>query len=97
MIGNSSSGIWEAATFGVPVINIGTRQEGRTRQANIIDIGYNYESFKNAVDQIESSSFQKSISHMENIYFYPDSGKKIYSVVKREINNPKLLNKRVVL
>ena len=97
MIGNSSSGIWEAATFGVPVINLGTRQEGRTRQPNIIDISYNYESFKNAINQIKSSSFQESIRYMKNLYFYPDSVKKIYSVVKKEINNPKLLNKRVVL
>jgi UDP-hydrolysing UDP-N-acetyl-D-glucosamine 2-epimerase len=97
IIGNSSSGIWEAATFGVPAINIGTRQEGRTRQANIIDISYSYESFTNAVTQTKSWQFQQSISNMSNIYFDKNSAKKIYSVVKKEINNPNLLKKRVML
>ena len=97
IIGNSSSGIWEAATFGVPVINIGTRQEGRTRQANIIDISYDYESFKSAVNQVKALKFQQTIRHMQNIYFQKNSVKKIYSVVKKEINNPNLLKKRVIL
>jgi GDP/UDP-N,N'-diacetylbacillosamine 2-epimerase (hydrolysing) len=38
MIGNSSSGIIEAATFGTPVVNIGKRQMLRERNANIIDV-----------------------------------------------------------
>lgn len=37
LVGNSSSGIIEAATFGTPVVNIGTRQSMRQRNANIID------------------------------------------------------------
>lgn len=37
MIGNSSSGILEAASFGLPVVNIGARQRGRVRPANVID------------------------------------------------------------
>jgi UDP-N-acetylglucosamine 2-epimerase (non-hydrolysing)/GDP/UDP-N,N'-diacetylbacillosamine 2-epimerase (hydrolysing) len=40
MVGNSSSGILEAASFGLPVVNIGTRQNGRTRACNVIDAGY---------------------------------------------------------
>ena len=38
MIGNSSSGIIEAGSFKLPVINIGSRQEGRIRGANVVDI-----------------------------------------------------------
>jgi GDP/UDP-N,N'-diacetylbacillosamine 2-epimerase (hydrolysing) len=38
MIGNSSSGIIEAATFGTPVINIGKRQMLRQRNANVMDV-----------------------------------------------------------
>jgi UDP-hydrolysing UDP-N-acetyl-D-glucosamine 2-epimerase len=40
MVGNSSSGIIEAPSFGLPVVNIGSRQQGRTRGANVIDVGY---------------------------------------------------------
>lgn len=37
LVGNSSSGIIEAATFGLPVINVGSRQDGRERSGNVID------------------------------------------------------------
>jgi len=40
MVGNSSSGIIEAASFNLPVINIGSRQKGRIKPTNIIDVGY---------------------------------------------------------
>ena len=40
LVGNSSAGIHEAATFRVPVVNIGTRQQGRARPHNVIDVGY---------------------------------------------------------
>lgn len=38
MVGNSSSGIIEAPSFGLPVVNIGARQSGRIRAANVIDV-----------------------------------------------------------
>jgi len=38
MVGNSSSGIIEAPSFGLPVVNIGTRQAGRVRGANVVDV-----------------------------------------------------------
>lgn len=38
LVGNSSSGIWEAPSFGLPVVNIGTRQHGRLRAGNVLDI-----------------------------------------------------------
>lgn len=38
MIGNSSSGIIEAASFGIPVINVGVRQNLRERNGNVIDV-----------------------------------------------------------
>lgn len=38
MVGNSSSGIIEAATFGTPVVNIGSRQRVRERNANVVDV-----------------------------------------------------------
>ena len=39
LAGNSSSGIMEAASLDLPVVNVGTRQQGRTRAANVIDVG----------------------------------------------------------
>lgn len=39
MVGNSSSGIIEAASFGTPVVNIGTRQHMREHGPNVVDVG----------------------------------------------------------
>jgi len=41
LVGNSSAGIREASYLGLPVVNIGNRQQGRERARNVIDVGYN--------------------------------------------------------
>ncbi len=51
MIGNSSSGIIEAATFGIPVINVGIRQNLRERNKNTIDVNLNHEDIEIAIDK----------------------------------------------
>jgi len=40
LVGNSSAGIRECSYLGLPVVNIGTRQQGRDRAANVVDVGY---------------------------------------------------------
>ncbi|MBK8188041.1 MAG: UDP-N-acetylglucosamine 2-epimerase (hydrolyzing) [Cellvibrio sp.] len=50
MIGNSSAGIIEAASFGIPVINVGLRQNLRERNKNTIDVGLNSEDIEIAID-----------------------------------------------
>lgn len=50
MIGNSSSGIIEAASFGTPVVNVGTRQNLRERNANVMDAGSNSAQIGAAID-----------------------------------------------
>lgn len=49
LLGNTSSGIREAAFLGVPVVNVGTRQQGRQRGQNVIDVGYDTASIVSAV------------------------------------------------
>lgn len=49
MIGNSSAGIREASYLGVPVVNIGDRQEGRLRGPNVIDADYNADQISQAI------------------------------------------------
>ncbi|MAV82373.1 MAG: UDP-N-acetylglucosamine 2-epimerase (hydrolyzing), partial [Pelagibacteraceae bacterium] len=51
LIGNSSSGIHETATFNIPTINIGTRQQGRLRSNNVIDVNYDKDEIINAINQ----------------------------------------------
>ncbi len=49
LIGNSSVGIRECAFLGIPVVNIGSRQNGRQRAKNVIDCSYNKKKIKNAI------------------------------------------------
>jgi UDP-N-acetylglucosamine 2-epimerase (hydrolysing) len=53
IIGNSSAGIREAPYYGIPIINIGTRQQNRTIQAEIINVDYSANSVATALRKIE--------------------------------------------
>ena len=49
MVGNSSSAIREGAFMGVPAVNVGTRQQGRERGRNVMDVGYDADAIVGAV------------------------------------------------
>jgi UDP-hydrolysing UDP-N-acetyl-D-glucosamine 2-epimerase len=61
IVGNSSSGIRESAFLGVPAVNIGTRQAGRERGKNVIDVGYDEDEIKEAIR-----------THLSNGRYEPD-------------------------
>jgi UDP-hydrolysing UDP-N-acetyl-D-glucosamine 2-epimerase len=82
MIGNSSSGIREAASFGVPVINIGYRQAGRERNANVVDIGDRYETLEPAIRQHMSHKFER-----HNIYLQPGCSKRIADELVKAVHS----------
>jgi GDP/UDP-N,N'-diacetylbacillosamine 2-epimerase (hydrolysing) len=56
MVGNSSSGIIEAATFGTPVLNVGARQNLRERNSNVLDCGTDAVSINGALKQLQQAS-----------------------------------------
>jgi len=68
MIGNSSAGLIEAASFGLPVVNIGTRQVGRERAENVIDVKCNKEEI---VGAIEKAMFDKNFIRKANFCTNP--------------------------
>lgn len=72
MVGNSSSGIMEAASFGVPVVNVGLRQKGRERARNVIDAipdaAPTAASIMEAIRQARSATFRAALSGMANPY-----------------------------
>lgn len=53
IIGNSSAGIREAPYYGIPIINIGTRQQNRTLHADIVNVGYEYNAIEKALKNID--------------------------------------------
>jgi UDP-hydrolysing UDP-N-acetyl-D-glucosamine 2-epimerase len=60
IVGNSSSGIRESSFLGTPSVNIGTRQNGRERGSNVIDVNYNSSEIVDAIKhQIENGRFKQ--------------------------------------
>lgn len=79
LIGNSSVGIRECAYLGVPVVNIGSRQNGRDRGENVIDVGYNATEIRSAI-----LKWQKMPRPNKSyVYGGGDAGKKIADVLSR--------------
>ena len=68
LIGNSSSGIMEAASFGLPVVNVGIRQQGRERARNIIDAPADQVAICAALERALQPEFRKSLAGMTNPY-----------------------------
>jgi UDP-N-acetylglucosamine 2-epimerase (hydrolysing) len=58
IIGNSSAGIREAPYYGIPIINIGTRQQNREVHSDIINVDYAYENISSALKTINSYQVQ---------------------------------------
>ena len=68
MVGNSSSGLIEAASTGLPVVNIGQRQQGRQRGANVIDSDANAAAITAAIERAMAPEFRASLIGLTNPY-----------------------------
>jgi UDP-hydrolysing UDP-N-acetyl-D-glucosamine 2-epimerase len=68
LVGNSSSGIMEAASFALPVVNVGMRQQGRERGRNVIDAPAEAGVIRAAIDRALSRDFRQSLAGMINPY-----------------------------
>lgn len=93
MVGNSSSGIIEAASFHLPVVNIGDRQKQRQRGINVIDCKAAKGDIIYAVNRALSGRFRKMISKEKNIFGDGRSATRIKSVLKRVSLDAELLKK----
>ena len=96
MVGNSSSGIIEAPSFGLPVVNVGTRQVGRQRAGNIIDVGYDKEEIKNAINKtLFHEKFRQKARTCRSIYGDGKAGKRIANILSQTRINKRLLQKKM--
>jgi UDP-hydrolysing UDP-N-acetyl-D-glucosamine 2-epimerase len=68
IVGNSSSGIMEAASFALPVVDVGMRQQGRERGRNVIDAPADKDAILDAITRALSPEFRSSIAGMANPY-----------------------------
>jgi UDP-N-acetylglucosamine 2-epimerase (non-hydrolysing)/GDP/UDP-N,N'-diacetylbacillosamine 2-epimerase (hydrolysing) len=93
-LGNSSSGIMETASFAVPTVNIGERQRGRERAANVIDAPANREAVLSAIALAHSSQFRESLRGMTNPYGDGTASEKIVDVLTSAPLGRELLAKK---
>ena len=95
MVGNSSSGIIEAASFKLPVVNIGNRQRGRVRGKNVIDVGYTHAEILAGVEEAISPEFcAATLSDLVNPYGDGHAAERIVDKLKHVKLNDELLRKR---
>ena len=93
MIGNSSSGLIEAPTFKLPVINIGNRQKGRIRGVNVIDVGYKSEEIEAGIQVIATNKFQDDLADSSNPYGTGNASQLIVNHLKKMVANPQIMKK----
>jgi UDP-hydrolysing UDP-N-acetyl-D-glucosamine 2-epimerase len=96
MVGNSSSGVIEAASFALPVVNIGDRQRGRVRAANVIDVGHGREEIRGALRRALSAEFRPTLAGLRNPYGDGHAAPRIVGVLERVELGPRLVTKRFV-
>lgn len=95
MIGNTSSGIVESPSFGIPVVNIGNRQKGRICAENIINSSFDVDEL---VDSMKKALSMKRLD-IVNPYGDGDSSHKVVSSIKEmfeEKGKDKLLIKKFI-
>ncbi len=96
MIGNSSSGIIEAASFGLPVVNVGDRQKGRVRGANVLDVPCRDVDIVRTIRTAVSPSFKASLRGMVNPYGTGGASAEILRVLMDAGKRADLSSKRFV-
>jgi UDP-hydrolysing UDP-N-acetyl-D-glucosamine 2-epimerase len=94
MVGNSSSGIVEAASFKLPVVNIGDRQRGRFHDRNVIDSGYTRKEILEAIHKVTSPGFRATLKGLVNPYGDGQAAERIVSGLKSASLDSTLLLKK---
>jgi UDP-hydrolysing UDP-N-acetyl-D-glucosamine 2-epimerase len=94
MVGNSSSGIIEAASFKLPVVNIGNRQRGRIHGPNVIDVDYGCGAIGEGIRTVLSEAFRKGFDGQINPYGDGQASGRIVDDLKRAELNDRMLLKR---
>ena len=96
MVGNSSSGIIEAPSLGLPVVNIGSRQQGRTRATNVIDVGYRRQDISAGISAALAPGFREDLKGLANPYGDGHASQSIVEHLKRVALDQGLLVKLFV-
>ncbi len=82
VIGNSSSGIIEAPSFGVPTVNIGDRQQGRMRAVSVVDCAPRQADIVSAIRQALDPGFRAMLARVENPYGQGDASRRMLTILR---------------
>jgi len=94
LIGNSSSGVMEAASMHVAAVNVGSRQDGREHGENVIDVEADADAILQAVARTQTPEFQRMLSTIVNPYGDGHASERILRVLTSVELGPSLLVKR---
>ena len=79
IVGNSSSGLYEAPSFGIPTINIGDRQKGRLQAASVVNCDMNTDSIVSAINV----GFEMDCSEVVNPYGSGNASEQIVQILRQ--------------
>jgi UDP-N-acetylglucosamine 2-epimerase (non-hydrolysing)/GDP/UDP-N,N'-diacetylbacillosamine 2-epimerase (hydrolysing) len=94
LVGNSSSGVMEAASFGIPAVNIGIRQRGREHGMNVLNAEPTVEDIRDKIRSAQDPAFRASLAGMKNPYGDGHSADRIVKVLASVPLGEELLIKR---
>lgn len=94
MVGNSSSGIIEAPSFGLPVVNIGSRQRGRLRAGNVIDVECGRDDILGGITRALDPGFRAGLAGSSNPYGDGQAAPRVVRVLREVELGPRLVQKR---
>ena len=94
LLGNSSSGIMEAASFDLPCVNVGRRQQGRLKAPNVIDCPAEKDAILIAVKKAMSAGFRHRIKGLVNPYGDGTASERIAEIVQNLPDRAALLHKK---
>jgi UDP-hydrolysing UDP-N-acetyl-D-glucosamine 2-epimerase len=83
LVGNSSSGLLEAPTFGLPALNIGARQRGRLRAASVLDCAADRRSIRLGLARIRTPAFKNKAMRASNPYGRGGAAAKIAAILNK--------------
>ena len=96
LVGNSSAGIKETPAFGCPCVNIGTRQQGRLRADNVVDVSYDTMAIYHAIKHsIEDDDYRINCAICKNPYGAGNAGPRISEVLATLPIDNRLLQKKM--
>lgn len=96
MVGNSSSGIWEAPSFKLPVLNMGSRQKDRLRADNVLDVDLDIEKIEIGLKKIRSLKFKEQLKKIENPYVKENCLELILKCIQESFLRDNLLMKKFI-